>query len=67
MKEFLGKAAGQDDPAVDCAEARGIPMLGNTDEYCMVANPRLSNRTDGLYCYKATVAERALAQLQPMH
>ena len=48
------------------AEARGIPMLGDAIEDCMAANPNRSNGTDELYCYEATAAERALAQLQPM-
>ena len=37
-QEFLGKVAGQDDPAVDRAEARGIPLLGDAVEDCMAAN-----------------------------
>ncbi len=32
----------------------------------MPANPKLSNRTEEFYCYEATAAESALAQLQPM-
>lgn len=55
-----------DDPAVDSAEARGIPTLGNTVEDCMPANPKLSNWIKEFYCFEATATESALAQLQPM-
>lgn len=66
VQEFLGKVAGQDDPVVDRAETRGISTLGKAVENCMAANPKLSNWTDELYCYEATAAKRALAQLLPM-
>ena len=63
--ELLGKVAGGNDPAVDRAEARGMPTLGGVFEGYMAVNPNRSKRTNELYRYEAT-AERPLAQPQPL-
>ena len=52
-QKILGKVADGDDPAKERAEARSMPMLGDTFEEYMTANPNRSKLTNELYRYEA--------------